>query len=325
MDVQTVELSPPMSVLRDDGTADPTLDPGLDAARLTELYAAMRKARVIDERAATLGDAGHLGFLPSCQGREAAIVGATAALSDGDWIFPNPTDWAVALTRGQTLSAFAHRLHGNAHDPLKGHDMPAGISAKAQKVASSSAPAATHLPHAVGVAWSAVQKGDDLVAAAFFDAHEVDAADFHTGLNFAGVMKVPVLFVCRVAADQPGAAEHAVAYGLDAVRCDGSDLLAVVQTVRAAAVSRKPTVIDLVLSDDTDAALSRARAHLEGLGAWDADHEAALVAETEANFNAALDAAVQAEAPVPASIFDGVFASLPPHLRAQRAALESSR
>src|SRR5690606_60300 len=132
-------------------------------------------------------------------------------------------------------------LHGDDQDPLRGHDMPGGLSARRLAIASVSAPAATQLPHAVGVAYAARLKGKDLVTAALFDANEIDAADFHSGLNFAGVMKAATVFVCRVRACDledgtvpRGASEYAVAYGIEAARCDGSDLLAVVGTVREA-------------------------------------------------------------------------------------------
>lgn len=305
-------------VLRADGSADPALDPGVGLARLVELYSAMRRARVIDERLAALGDAGRIGFVPSTRGREAAVVGATVALRDDDWIFPTGADWASALVRGVSLGAYLHRVHGNAQDPLLGHDMPAGLSAKGARIASASAPAATHLPHAVGLAWAAAQRGEDVVSAAFFDAREVDAADFHTGLNFAGVMKVPTLFVCRVPEGQPGAAEHAVAYGLEARRCDGSDLLAVLRVVRDAVEARRPVVIDLVLGDEDDA-LDRARAHLERRDAWDDAREAALSRATEETLSSAIDAASRAGAPPLESIFEGVFSTLPPHLARQSA------
>ncbi|HJL14385.1 MAG TPA: thiamine pyrophosphate-dependent enzyme, partial [Sandaracinaceae bacterium LLY-WYZ-13_1] len=222
------------AVIRADGSADPDLDPKLPGERLAALVSAMLRTRRVDDRLAAMGADGRIGFLPRSVGREAAVIGTAAALDDGDWVFPTAHDWGLALHRGLSAEDFAHRVFGSARDALKGHDMPGGLSARRLRIASVSAPAGTHLPHAVGVAWAARQKGEPLVTSALFDAPEIDAADFHTGLNFAGVMKAPTVFVCRVRRGEPSAAEHAVAYGLEAARCDGSDLLAVIATVREA-------------------------------------------------------------------------------------------
>lgn len=310
-----------LAVIRADGSADPAADPQLPRERVRELVTAMIRVRVTDERLAALGDAGRIGFLPRATGREAAVIGAAAVLDDTDWIFPNPHDWGAALFRGMSMADFLHRVCGSARDPFVGHDMPGGFGARALRIGSANAPAATHLPHAVGLAWSARGRGESLVSAAFFDAPEVDAADFHTGLNFAGVMRAPTVFVCRVRRGEGSAAEHAVAYGIEGERCDGSDLLAVVRTVGQAVDRARrgggSTVVDLVIGDD-DEALHKARAHAMKVGALTADAERALRAATEEEISSSVDAAARAGAPDPRSLFDHVFATLPPHLEAQR-------
>ena len=84
-------------------------------------FEAMLRARVIDERLATLGESGLVGFLPRLLGREAALVGVVAGLREEDWIFPAATDWAVPVARGLRMEAFLNRIFGNAKDPLRGH------------------------------------------------------------------------------------------------------------------------------------------------------------------------------------------------------------
>ncbi len=298
----------------------------LDDGSLSELYRGMRRAQVVDARFAALGEAGAVGFLPSGAGREAALFGALHALRTGDWVFPTMNDWAAALYRGMSLSTFAARVLAGAADPLKGRDMPGGLSARGLRIASVSAPAGTHLPHAVGVAWAARQRGEELVTAALFDGREVDAADFHTGLNFAGVMKAPTVFLCRVREDEDGAAEHAVAYGLPHVGCDGADVVAVYEAVSAAvaraARGEGATVVDLELGDDP---VARLRGQLIERGAWSAHEDEALALAVEAELAEAIAQAERGE-PSLASLFDDVFEALPPHLERQRdAALKRDR
>lgn len=331
MEMQTIEggarvesESGLLRVLSGDGSVDPEVDPKLGRERAASLYEAMVRARVVGERLAKLSESGRIGFFPITRGSEAAVVGATFALREHDWIFPTHGDFGAALARGLSIETLAQRAFGRAGDPLKGRDMPAGMSARSLCIASVSAPAATHLPHAVGVAWAARQRGEDLASAAFFDAHEIDAADFHTGLNFAGVMRAPVLFVCRTRAGEASAAEHAVAYGLSSVRVDGSDALAVVRAVSAAldaALDGKgASVIDLVIGEPDDA-LDRTRAYLMRLGAWTEERERATREGVEQELAKALDAASRAGEPAPSTIFDDVLARPAPEHERQRAEL----
>ncbi len=279
-------------------------------------FEAMLRLRVIDERLAALGEATTIGFLPRGAGREAAAVGLVAALRDQDWIFPAITDWPIAIARGMRLDAFVHRVFGDANDPLRGHDAPSGLCARGLRIGSASAPAATHLPHAVGVAWAARGRGEALRTVALFDAHEVDAADFHTALNFAGVMRAPTIFVCRVRPGHSGAAEHAVAYGLASASCDGTDPDAVTRTVEEALAradrGEGATVIDLELGDDDDAV---ARA-VDALGA---ERAGTIRAQVENELASAIAAAERTGAPDLASLFEDVYSELEPHLAAQLA------
>lgn len=94
---------------------------GLTKQDLGAMYETMVRARKIDERMWKLNRAGKIPFVVSCQGQEAAQVGAAFALEKGtDYILPYYRDVAVVLHFGQTardlmLSAFA-----KAEDPNSG-------------------------------------------------------------------------------------------------------------------------------------------------------------------------------------------------------------
>ncbi len=323
---RAAEANSMLSVLRADGSADPDSDPGLGRDRVVALYEAMVRTRVVGERFEKLAESGRIGFFPHHRGTEAAVIGATFALREQDWIFPTHGDFGAALLRGMPIVTLAHRAFASASDPLVGRDMPGALSARSLMIASTSAPAATHLPHAVGVGWSARRRGQDVVTAAYFDAREIAAADFHTGLNFAGVMRAPTIFVCRTRAGEESAADHAVAYGLPSVRCDGSDVLAVVRAVGDAldrAAEGGATVIDLVITGEGDA-IERAREHLVRIGAWDEAKERAHVKRIEEELASAIDAASRAGSPAPRTLVDHVFATTTPELEAQRSAIANA-
>jgi 2-oxoisovalerate dehydrogenase E1 component alpha subunit len=144
---------------------------------------------------------------------------------------------------------------------MLGHQMPCHEAWKPANFASISSPIATQVPQAVGVAWAARIRGDDVVPLAFFGEGATSANDFHAGLNFAGVRKLPVVFLCRnngwaisvpreVQTGAETIAQKAIAYGITGVRVDGNDLLAVyAETRRArerAARGEGPTLLECV-------------------------------------------------------------------------------
>jgi TPP-dependent pyruvate/acetoin dehydrogenase alpha subunit len=95
------------------------------------------------------------------------------------------------------------------------------------------------LPVAVGAALKFKMKKDKNIAVAFFGEGAASRGDVHEAMNFAGVHKLPVLFVCennRFAYSTPlekqmaieDVADRARAYGFPGHVVSGNDLLAVV-------------------------------------------------------------------------------------------------
>jgi pyruvate dehydrogenase E1 component alpha subunit len=209
------------------------------------LYEQMVVARELDDRLVALQREGRIISHSSAAGEEAAIVGAAAALRDEDWVFLAGREMAAALWRGMPLAACAHHLFGTARSAGKGRNVHGSPFWKPTRVASVSPLSGTHIPHAVGVAWAARVRREDVAALVFFGEGATSSGDFHTGLNFAGVTKAPVLAVCRnngwatstpssrqTASD--GFAVKALAYGMRGVRVDGGDVTAVLGVVREA-------------------------------------------------------------------------------------------
>jgi len=251
---------PIQRVIADDGWADPS-SVALPDAELLRLHRLMLLSRELDERMTTLQRQGRIGFFVGAIGEEASVLGAAAGMEERDWIFPAYREHAVALARGMPLATFVCNLLGNAGDPARGRQMPCHETWRPGRYASVSSPLATQLPHAVGAAWAARLKGDDVVALAYLGDGTTSAGDFHTALNFAGVRRIPVVFVCRNngwAISTPGElqtasatiAQKAVAYGIRGERVDGNDLLAVHGAARRAreraASGEGPTLLECV-------------------------------------------------------------------------------
>ncbi|HET7753546.1 MAG TPA: thiamine pyrophosphate-dependent enzyme [Anaeromyxobacteraceae bacterium] len=247
-------------VMRDDGSADPA-DVKLSDPELVALYELMVLNRMLDERMIAMQRQGRIGFYIGSIGEEATILGSARAMEPQDWLFPSYREHGAVLMRGMPLETFVCNLLGNAGDAVLGHQMPCHEAWRPANFASVSSPIATQIPHAVGAAWAARIKGDDMVSLAWFGEGATSAADFHAGLNFAGVHKVPVVFLCRnngwaisvprdVQTGSETIAQKAIAYGIAGERVDGNDLLAVLDATRRAraraAAGEGPTLVECV-------------------------------------------------------------------------------
>jgi TPP-dependent pyruvate/acetoin dehydrogenase alpha subunit len=217
-----------------------------------------------------------------------------------------------------SLRAWVAQLFGNANDLGRGRQLPGSPAfPRALNIIPGSPHAGTQLPHATGIAWAAKMQGQPTVVLAYLDAAATSAEDFHAGLNFAGVFRVPAIFVCMgdMNRDAPVTrsetlAVKALAYGLSGVRVDGRDLLAVYAAVRAAADRGRrgegATLIEAVLGDGEP--FERLRAWLATEKILDVAGEAALRAEVEGEIRAAV-AAEQPVGPPPArAIIENVLA-----------------
>ena len=104
-------------VLNDDGTLDPATDPGISRADVIELYRAMVRVRLLDERLVLLQRQGRIGFHIGSLGEEASILGSVYAMKKEDWVFPCYREFGAALWRGMPLQRYVDNMFGNANDP----------------------------------------------------------------------------------------------------------------------------------------------------------------------------------------------------------------
>jgi len=272
----------------------------LDGDTLNDAYFAMLQMRALDGAAAALVAQGRLGSYLPTKGIEAAVMGAVAALGPDDMVAAGPRSGAAALYRGMPVASFAAQLQGNGDELAAGRLAGWLTIPRALNVVPGSSHAATQLPHAAGIAWAAKMQGKPTVALGYFDPQEIDAEDFHTGLNFGGVFRLPVVFVCLN--DRPHApmqtgetiAIRALAYGIAGSRVDGTDLCAVWAHVRAAVERARrgqgATLVEAVIPADTNP-LAVSGARLAGARILDPRAASEMQAAAEAEVRAALDAA----------------------------------
>jgi len=278
------------AILSPDGKADRAGVPALAPEALRECYRTMLRVRQLDDLQRGAAKETGADPQPSARGCEAAIVGAVAALEPDDVVVPGRREAGAALWRGHSIAAF-----------LGDEAVPRSLG-----VLPGSPHAATQLPHATGIAWAmkmeakaktgASTGGASKVTLAYLDREATSAEDFHTGMNFAGVFRVPAVFVCINGG--PGAspvesvsetvAIKALAYGIPGVRVDGADLFAVWTATRAAVARARrgegATLIEAVVAEDSDP-LERVRLWLAAEKIQDATAEKALRLEVEAELD----------------------------------------
>jgi pyruvate dehydrogenase E1 component alpha subunit len=217
-------------------TAESRRGLGLDKESLVELYRRMVLIRRADQEALNLQRQGELGLWGQYMGQEAIHVGAVAALNPDDWIFPSYREFGMAMCRGvdptEMLTFFRGLSHG-PYEPRKFHFAPLTIVVAAQ------------IPHAVGFAMGSRLKGSKDVTLVSFGDGATSKGDWHEAMNFAGVYRAPVVFLCQnnhwaisvpLAKQTAGSiAERAQGYGFPGIRIDGNDVLGVLAAIRAAA------------------------------------------------------------------------------------------
>jgi 2-oxoisovalerate dehydrogenase E1 component alpha subunit len=291
-------------------------------------------------------------------GEEGAIIGAAFAMRQQDWLFPCYREFGAALLRGLDFQRFVDNMFGNANDTAKGRQMPDHYTCRAAHWLSISSPVGTQITQAVGFAWAGKLKHKDLATLVYFGDGATSSSDFHSGMNFAGVFKIPVVFFCRnngwaisVPAERQTASEtfaaKGVAYGVPAIRVDGNDVFAVIHAVRSAVQrgtrGEGPTLIEALTyrmgghstSDDPNAyrgsdalkpwadrdPIERLRRYLNARGAWNAEAEQAFVEGVERKFREAVEIAERTPRPRLETMFEDVYQTPPWHLAEERAEL----
>lgn len=343
----------PIQILRPDGTLQGKA-PEIPRDDLRRLYRHMLLMRVLDGRMLSLQRQGRVGFYGTATGQEAAVTGSAYPLADTDWVFPALRESGVSLWRGTSVKELVCQLIGNSGDVLIGRQMPCHFSDRKVRSVAWSSVIGTQLVHAMGAAWAAkLQKSGEVMMGYMGDGAS-SSADFHAAANFAGVLKLPVVFFCQNnqwAISVPLAAQtasssiaiKAIAYGFPGVKVDGNDLLAVIAATREAVERARrgegPTLVEAVTfrmgghssSDDPSRyrdtglvttweqrdPLARLRTWLERDGVLQASETDAWTQEMNDQIGQAIREAEALPPPGVETLFSDVYAKIPPHIAEQ--------
>lgn len=227
----------------------PSVADGRDARRdrdlLFGLYRQLWRVRHFEESIGRLNKQGKiLGGVYSGRGQEAIVVGTIYGLRRDDKVAPVHRDMGAFLVKGMSARQMMSQIMARANAPSGGKDSWTHTGDLEIGVIGSTSMLASSMPIAAGVALAGRMLGRDSVAVCYFGEGSTARGDFHEALNFAGIHRIPCVWICennQYAYSTPPALESAVpfykkgeAYGMPSCAIDGNDVLEVYDTTMAA-------------------------------------------------------------------------------------------
>lgn len=194
-------------------------------------------------------------------GQEAPPTGISAHLRTADLVFSGHRSHGHYIAKGGNLRRMLAELYGRVTGCARGKggsqhliDTECGFMGAAPILAST-------ISVGVGAAWGAVMAGEKRVVVVYFGDGATEEGSFHEAMNFAGVKRLPVVFVCEnnlysvhsaldIRQPNRSIAELGRAHGVASAEGDGNDA-DVVSRLAAEAVARAKdgggaTIIELM-------------------------------------------------------------------------------
>ena len=320
---------------------------GLSGDEVLEIYRKMVLIRSIEERIWALNRQGKVPIAASSQGHEAAQQGILAAtIKDGDcFLFPYYRDVGLKTAAGLTTQQVMLSFMGKEGDPYSGgRQFPFQGADLQHKIIQISNVVSAGVTQATGYALGCRMKGEDTVVLSHFGEGGSSQGEVHEAMNFAGVHKLAVIYVCennRYAISVPQAqqmavtdvADRAASYGFPGVVVDGMDLFASFEATSEAiqhARSQGPVLLEMKVerfmphtTDDDDRRYRpdneledvRKRdpivslgAYLRGEGLLTEDQDGEIRAQVRLEVDEATEFAESASYPDPSTVHDHLYA-----------------
>src|SRR5216117_2316509 len=328
------------------GSLSEVKEAGLDREDLLGVYRNMVITRGIEERGHILYKQGKIpGSFYTGRGNEGAAVGVASAMDDQDVGTPLHRDMGVHISRGVEPWRIFAQYMGRADGPTHGRDGHVDVADSRLGLLAMVSHLPAMLPVAVGCALAFRIREEKRVAVGWFGEGASARGDCHEAMTFAGVRKLPVVFVCdnnQWAYSTPTylefATEHvadrAESYGFEGIVVDGTDVLAVYRESRRAIEKARagggPTLIECLtlrmeghaVHDDAfyvpkemferwaeNDPLERFRSWLRDNADMSGEEEDEIAAGVKKTLNDALKRAEESPLPDPSTLTQGVYAT----------------
>src|SRR5438270_8327402 len=317
----------------------------LTPEQLLEMFYWLKLIRAFDERLSILVRQGKVrSGVYTGIGQEAIIVGTCFGLRRDDYICPLHRDLGAFLMKGVEPRVMMSQMFGKATGLSKGRDSALHSGVSELGIFGNTSMLGANLPVAAGLGLTFKMERIDHVVIAYFGEGASNTGDFHEALNFAGVQRLPIVFVCEnnqyaysVPVEKSMAiddvADRAESYGFDGVAINGNDVLAVYQATQGAlALARSgdgPTLVECktyrwhghsehdkaFYRTDEELAMWKSRdpiptftTYLKGVPVLTNEHEADIEARVKQTIDEAVEFAMNAPDPRPEEAVTDLYA-----------------
>lgn len=179
------------------------------------------------------------------RGQEAISVGTAIHMEKDDVVAPSHRDMGVFLMRGVTARRIIAQYMGRRTGLTRGRDGNMHMGDMNHNVIAFVSHLGDNVPVAAGAALAFRQRGEKRVALCYNGEGATSRGDWHEGINFASIHKLPVVFFINnnaYAYSTPLELQMAVAdvamrapgYGIPGEIVDGNDILAVYDSAKRA-------------------------------------------------------------------------------------------
>jgi 2-oxoisovalerate dehydrogenase E1 component len=244
-----------------------------DTVKLKEIYSALVKPRMIEEKMLKLLRQGQVSKWFSGIGQEAIAVGATLALEADEYIMPLHRNLGVFTARGIPFEKLLHQWQGNIGGFTKGRDRSFHFGTNEYHIAGMISHLGAMLSVADGVALGNLLDGKQKVSLAFSGDGGTSEGEFHEAVNLAAVWDLPVIFLVEnngyglstPSKDQfrcAHIADKGIGYGIESKTIDGNNILEVYTEISTIAADLRQNPRPFLLECKT----FRMRGHEEASG-----------------------------------------------------------